>query len=162
MLDELWGEVRSACAAGLWSDAIQAIDVAASSTFDSYTWERAPPAITGEQAAELLRYCARAASLADELDAVADLSVAVLCESGLSWPQPLPDALFWDDHGGDDLEIGPYTLRVYPAADLWCWSVRVEGVRDVDFGSEPTQGEARAAALRAARVAVIALVRQLF
>lgn len=162
MLDKLWGEVRSACAAGLWSDAIQAIDLAARDGVDADTWETIPAAITGEQAAELLRYCARAASLADELDAVADLSVAVLCESGLSWPAPLPDALFWDDDGGDDIEIGPYTLRVYPAVDRWGWSVRVEGVRDVDFGSSSTQGEARADALRAARVAVIALVRQLF
>lgn len=161
MIDELWGEVRSACAAGLWSDAVQAIDLAAREGFDADTWETIPPAITGEQAAELLRYCARAAASSVELDAVADLSVAVLCESGEHWPWPLPDALLWDDDG--DFEAGPYVLRVVPTGDeQWHWSVRIEGVRSADFGFEFSQAAARSAALRAARRFAIQTVRQLF
>lgn len=159
MIELLWGEVRSACAAGLWSDAIQAIDAAARESFDDDTFETIPAAITPEQAAELLRYCARAAASAPALDAVADLSVAVLCESGEHWPWPVPEVLLWDDDG--DCVVGPYTLTVSPLFGQWSWSVS-DGDYELYSGLLWSQAEARFSALRAVRRDVLALVLQLF
>lgn len=153
---KIWGEVRSACADELWSDAIQAINGAALERFDADKWEMLPPLISPAVAFEMLRYCARAATLSGDLAAVADFALAVVCEMGESWPEPLPHD--WYDY---EFSAGPYELRAAPSGDLWSWYVRCEGL-DVDFGSEGSEDLARSAAVRAARRAVLVTVRELF